>query len=864
MLKRNRTNERKQKTNIDNINKAIIMGFGSSVKLRDLIRSIRNCKTAAEERELIAKESAEIRTQLKDEDSPYRARNVAKLMFIHTLGYSTHFGQMECVKLITSQKYPEKRIGYLGLMVLLDERQEVLTLIENTLAKDLKDKNQFVQALALTAIANISSADIARDLSGEIEKLLFNANPYIRKKAALCAVRIFRKVPDLIDNFVEKLSGLLNDRNHGALMTAITLITEAVTANPQHINLFRKFVPKIVRMIRALLVSTNSLEHDISGMPDPFLQIKILRLFRILGKGDKKVSDAMNDALAQVATNTEGNRNSGNAILYECVLTIMGIESESGLRVLAINILGRFLTNRDNNIRYIALNTLAKVVDRDTQAVQRHRTTVIECLKDPDISIRKRALDLIYCLVNESNIRLLVPELLNYLQNNMDSEFREDFISKICTVVDKFSPTKEWQIDIMIRIFTQAGKCVREEIAASLIAVITQSPDLQAYAVKKLYAALQDSDSTMPDMLIQVAVWCIGEYGELLTAEKVAQESQIIDILYKMMESSYLSFATKGYILTAFVKLSQRFESSAERLKGIISAYRTSLELEIQQRSCEFTNLLQWKSILPEILEHMPPIERASAPAGQPTSHLQPLPMTSNDATSGEEPIAAESTPTALPSVQPAVPPQPEPPAPAAPTALIDLDSLLTIPTTPSNGIAPASSVPQASTSVPPSNLLIDLLESAPVTELLRSVVVPTAQAFVPPGVSMPNFGPAFPAMVVFDKHGLSITFNFSKPQPEDLSVTHITASFRNKQNAQISDLNLQIAVPKYMKLLLSPPSSTVVPPLYSQGDVVQSIRITNSNHGQKPILMKIKVDFKINGVPMEEQAQISGFPAGL
>lgn len=82
-----------------------------------------------------------------------------------------------------------QRVGYLGLMILLDERQEVLMLVTNSLKNDLHSKNQYTVGLALTALGNICSAEMARDLAPEVEKLMQSSNQYIRKKAVLCARR---------------------------------------------------------------------------------------------------------------------------------------------------------------------------------------------------------------------------------------------------------------------------------------------------------------------------------------------------------------------------------------------------------------------------------------------------------------------------------------------------------------------------------------------------------------------------------------------------------------------------------------------------------------------------------------------------
>lgn len=405
-------------------------------------------------------------------------------------------------------------------------------------------------------------------------------------------------------------------------MGATTLVTEMCEKSPDVLNHFKKLVPNLVRILKNLLMSGYSPEHDVTGISDPFLQVKILRLLRVLGKDDVRVTEEMNDILAQVATNTETAKNVGNAILYETVLTIMEIKSESGLRILAVNILGRFLLNTDKNIRYVALNTLLKTVHVDYQAVQRHRNVVVECLKDPDISIRKRAMELCFALMNRTNIAIMTKEVLIFLET-ADAEFKSECASRMYIATERYSPNHEWHLDTMITVLRLAGKYVPDEVVSCMIQMISANEQLQSYAVSQLYHAAQ-KDAINAQPLLQVAFWTIGEFGDLLLQptdvdSTPISENDVVGVFESVLPSALTSLWTKCYGVTALAKLGTRFQSTGDRIGALVRMNQAHIQLELQQRSVEFNVILNLGDLRDGLLERMPVITHNSLNAAAPS-----------------------------------------------------------------------------------------------------------------------------------------------------------------------------------------------------------------------------------------------------
>ncbi|CAB1109096.1 unnamed protein product [Ectocarpus sp. CCAP 1310/34] len=889
-----------------------------SMRLRELIRAVRACKTAAEERGVVAQECARIRTAFKEEDTEFRNRNVAKLLFIHMLGYPSHFGQMECIKLITSPNYMDKRIGYLGLTLLLTDQEEVLMLVTNSLKVDMHSSNMFVAGLSLTTIGNLATPDIARDLMMEVEKHLRGGRPYLVKKAALCCIRILRHLPEHVEDFMERIMEVLKDRHHGVLVAGVQLVTAVVESDPkEYAPAFASVAPSLVKMLRNLLSVGYAPEHDVAGVSDPFLQVHILRLLRLLGQHAEGVTDTMSDALAQVASNTETAKNAGNAILYECVQTIMTLDTENGLKVLAVNILGRFLLNRDNNIRYVALKTLGKVVQLDPASVQRHRSTIVDCLKDPDISIRQRALELIHQLVNESTVVSLTREMLNYLVVAMP-EHKAQLCDKITAAAERYAPDRRWRIETLITMLSIAGSHCNERITSGTIMYIGQCKEFHGQAVHKLAAALQEDMVAAPSGLMKVAVWCIGEFADLLAspqdafpaveggsamcpAQDAMPHEEIIDLLEDLLNHHSATASSRSSALTALAKASYRLgeglgEDGKARVEEMLEGYRSSITLELQQRSCEYLNLLspQWDVVKKEALDRMPVMDEeafrerrarytmgagmgafddapgagdrspkpqgsasSSAPAAGPSPSKNGLPIPSSSSNGGGDLLDLEdifggggaSAPAAVAAVVPPAVAVAAPGAGNGAAAAGGVDLLADV-FGGGGGLVPSKAAPANATAA-----------QAPVA------AAPATAAAV--GGDSDDFGgfevapPRVEKMVAFDKSGLRIVFSPSKPDASDPSKSKVSIAFSNTSDEEISGLVFQAAVPKSFTMKMGALSGHNLPP-HSDGVVSQEISVTNAMQGTKSLMMKLKIQFRRGTVNVAEVAQVAQFPAGF
>ena len=314
----------------------------------------------------------------------------------------------------------------------------------------------------------------------------------------------------------------------------------------------------------------------------------------------------------QMPKNVQQN-NAQNAVLFEAINLVIHLDTERELMVQISSRLGKFIQSRETNVRYLGLEAMTHFAARaeTLDPIKRHQYIILGSLRDRDISVRRKGLDLLYSMCDTTNAVPIVSELLKYLQT-ADFAIREEMVLKIAILTEKYATDIQWYVNISLRLIAMAGDHVSDEVWQRVIQIVTNNEELQVYAAKTIleYVKAEQCHET----LVKIGGYLLGEFGHLIADNKSC--NPIDQFLALSTKLSGCSSSTRAIILSSFIKFVNLFPEIKTQLLYVFRAYSHTLDSELQQRACEYLTLatLPTDDLLRTVCDEMPPFpERTSA-----------------------------------------------------------------------------------------------------------------------------------------------------------------------------------------------------------------------------------------------------------
>ena len=360
--------------------------------------------------------------------------------------------------------------------------------------------------------------------------------------------------------------------------------------------------------------------------PCPWLIIKLLRFcqfYPTCSTTDPKSFDLLFQSIDKIVNNTSvsdsvNKSNADHSILFESISTIITFYSTCppALRAKSLKLLGKFVSVREPNIRYLGLMSFARLATlhntpETIKHIQQYIPTVTCSLKDADVSVRRRALDLMFVITDETNVKDVIKSLLTYLPT-CDDRLREQMVLKMAVLTEKHSTDKVFYVDTVLKLISLAGDQVPDSVWHRVIVIVTngQQTDLPKYVAQAMFDIVS-SKSAHPKA-IAVGSYVLGEFGFLIAEEPGKSGEVQLSVLHGHW--SNVDDTTRAIMLTSFAKMRNLYAETSAAIAGVYDRLITSCNVELQQRSSEYKALAALPpDFVEDVLREMPPFDDSKA-----------------------------------------------------------------------------------------------------------------------------------------------------------------------------------------------------------------------------------------------------------
>lgn len=564
--------------------------------LQDLVRGIRNHKD--DEAKYISQCIDEIKQELKQDNIAVKANAVIKLAYLQMVGYDISWAAFNIIEVMSSSKFTFKRIGYLAASQCFYEGTDVIMLTTNQIRKDLNSPNQYDTGVALTGLSCFVTPDLARDLANDIMTLMSHTKPYIRKKAVLIMYKVFLKYPESLRPAFPRLKEKLEDPDSGVQSAAVNVICELARRNPKN---YLSLAPLFFKLMTS---STNN-----------WVLIKIIKLFGALTPLEPRLGKKLIEPLTNLIHST-----SAMSLLYECVNTVIavlislssGMPNHSASIQLCVQKLRILIEDSDQNLKYLGLLAMSKILKTHPKSVQSHKDLILQCLDDKDESIRLRALDLLYGMVSKKNLMEIVKKLMIHVDKAEGTTYRDELLTKIIDICSQsnyqYITNFEWYISILVELTRLEGTRHGHLIAAQMLDVAIRVKAIRAFAVSQMAMLLDNAHLLAGNNqrngiceVLYAAAWICGEFSEHLQEPNQTLEAMLkskVTTLPGHIQAVYVQNAAKLYASILQQHEQAGDKKAAEEITQILidklPQFVQNADLEVQERASCILQLIKY------------------------------------------------------------------------------------------------------------------------------------------------------------------------------------------------------------------------------------------------------------------------------
>ncbi|XP_031405669.1 AP-4 complex subunit epsilon [Punica granatum] len=571
-------------------------GFGQSKEFLDLVKSIGEARSKSEEDRIILREIETLKRRIVEPDIPKRKMKeyIIRLVYVEMLGHDASFGYIHAVKMTHDDNLLLKRTGYLAVTLFLNEDHDLIILIVNTIQKDLKSDNYLVVCAALNAVCRLINEETIPAVLPQVVELLGHQKEAVRKKAIMALHRFYQKSPSSVSHLISNFRKKLCDNDPGVMGATLCPLFDLITID---VKSFKDLVVSFVSILKQVTERRLPKSYDYHQMPAPFIQIKLLKILALLGNGDKHASGQMYTVIGDLMRKCDASTNIGNAVLYECICCVSSIYPNTKLLEAAAEIISKFLKSDNHNLKYMGIDALGRLIKINPDVAEQHQLAVIDCLEDPDDTLKRKTFELLHKMTKSSNVEVIVNRMIDYMISVNDFHYKTEIASRCVELAEQYAPSNHWFILTMNKVFEHAGDLVDIKVAHNLMRLIAEGfgedddaadSQLRSSAVESYLRIV--TEPKLPSAFLQVICWVLGEYG---TADGNYSASYITGKICDVAEAYSSDETVKAYAITALMKI-YAFEIAAGRKLDILTEFQSLIEelaashsTDLQQRAYE-------------------------------------------------------------------------------------------------------------------------------------------------------------------------------------------------------------------------------------------------------------------------------------